>query len=158
MIKFRSRLLQNWSSTSWNTFFCNKVIFFNYVYKKFLWVSVFWGNINIFMQPLFHHFDSFLRFEYYLHNHFLFCFQLFGWIILSLEHKNCNYLLQNKETIGLTYQKYAKFLSRFEQEGVFKLKISRNHCQSFFFINAINEDCLNPIHMQKMLFSCHNSY
>ena len=96
MIMFRRRILKNWSSASWNIFLCNKVIFFKYVYRKLLQVTVFFrGDINIFMQPLSHH-STTLRFEYYLHNHFRFCFQLFSWIILSLEHKNFNYLWRNK--------------------------------------------------------------
>ena len=58
------------------------------------------------MQPLYRHFASALTFEYYLHNHFRFCFQLFSWIILSLEHENSNYLWRNKG--NLAYQNYTK--------------------------------------------------
>ena len=38
-------------------------LFFVYVKKNFSQVTVFRGDIEIFMQPLFRHFDTALRFE-----------------------------------------------------------------------------------------------
>ena len=133
MVKFRSRLFKNRSSASWNIFLCNKSINFIYVYKNFSQVTVLLGEIFTFLC---NHFtailplpwDSNITFTTFVIT-FRFCFQLFNWIILSLEHKNSNYLWWKKG--NLAFQNCAKFISRFGHKEAFNQKITQNHCQSF---------------------------
>ena len=97
MVKFRRRLLKNWSSAFWSIFLSYKVIFFNYVYKKFSQVTAFLEEL---LTSLWNHFSAILTLPGDSNITFIITFaffsQLFSWIVLSLEHKNFNYLLQNK--------------------------------------------------------------
>ena len=123
MVKSRSTLLQNCFSTGWNIFFCNKIICFSYICKKISKVRVFFKeDIKIFMQTLFRHFDSPLIFKYYLHNHFRFSFQLFSWIIFSVEHKNFNCLWQNKGNHRSSLSKIQKICFKIWARRGFQLK------------------------------------
>ena len=89
------------------------------------------GDINIFIQPLFRHFDSAMRFEYYLYKHFRFCIQLFSWIMLSLEHNNFDCLWQNKKIHRSNLSKICKICFKTWARRGFQPKISRYYCQSF---------------------------
>ena len=158
MVKFRSRLFKNWSSASWNIFLCNKSINFIYVYKNFSQVTVLLGEILTFLcnpftaiLPL--PWDSNITFTTFIIT-FRFCFQLFNWIILSLEHKNSNYLWWKRETFL-----FKTVQNLFQDLGIKRLSTKKLHkiIVKAFFISTMNEDCLNPIHMQEMLFSCHSS-
>ena len=93
--------------------------------------SFFRGDINIFMQPLLLHFDSALRFEYYLQKHFSSCFQLFSWIILTVEHKSFAYLGWNKENHQSNLSKMFKLSFNIWARREFQPETSRNHYQSF---------------------------
>ena len=102
---------------------CLKQVFTGY--------SIFRRDINIFLQPLFRHFSFALRFEYYLHNDFNFCFQLFRWIISGIFQLSVS--IYGKSYLSKLCKKFRKIIVK------------------AFFISTVNEGCLNPIHMQKNL-------
>ena len=77
-----------------------------------------------------------------------------GDIIVFIQPLICG---ETRKFTGLTYQKFAKFVSQFEQEGDFN-QILHKIIVKAFFINTTNENFLNRTLMPNMLFSCHNSY
>ena len=130
MVKFRRRLLENWSPASWIFFLCDKFIFAIYI-KKFAKIQFFRLDINLFMQPFFRHCDS----------NFRFCYKPFSWIRLNPEHKISTICAKtSKNEAALTYQNYAEFASSSEQEGAFNQNFHEIIAKAFFINTTTNEN------------------
>ena len=107
MVKFRSWLLKNWSSASWNIFLCNKFIFFVYVYKKFSQVTVFLGEILTFSC---NHFSAILLLPWDSNTTLIITFIFVSSYLVEQYQGFSNYLWRNKENCA--YQNYAKNLTK----------------------------------------------
>ena len=140
MVKFRSRLLWNWSSASWNILACTKSFFLVYVYKTFSQVAVFLGEL---LRFLCNHFSTIFPLPWDLNITFTITFTFVSSYLWRNKVKSCLSKLQN------LFQDLSK--KRLSTKKIHKIIVKA------FFINTINEDYLNPIHIQKMLFSYHSS-
>ena len=86
MVKFRSRLLKNWSSASWNIFACTKSFFLVYVYKKLSQVAVFLGEL---LRFLCNHFSAILPLPWDLNITFTITFTFVSSYLWRNKAKSC---------------------------------------------------------------------